>query len=216
MKNGIERQKGSILIINILLIVLAAIVALPLMTFFTEGSRSIVVDKEQVRAKYMAYSGIAYGLYKYVEESEASGSYDLIDDIAGFTWDSEVNGGELTITSTGYSEKAMFRLEEEIEVTYAGVPTVTTGEATDIGTTSATLNMTYDFRGYDSGQVRFSYKQRGTSEWLETTWSDESGDDSYSVEVTGLTSNKWYDFYAQLKYDSTVIDGEENSFKTLN
>ena len=213
-----RQKKGTILIVNLLLVILMGILALPLTTFFIENSRLSVVVKEQVRAKYMAYSGVHYGLYKYIEEGESSGGYDFIDNIVGFTWDSVLSedGDTLTITSAGYSEKAMFRLEEEIEAVYAGLPTLTTQAATDIGTTSATLNMDYNFRGYGSGEVRFRYKKRaGGASWVDTAWSDESGSGSYSIGVTGLDSNRWYDFYAQLKYDSTELDGAEDSFRTL-
>ncbi len=211
-----NQKRGVILIINILLVILIGILALPIMTFFVENSRSSIVDKENLRAKYMAYSGVQYGLYKYVEESELSGEYDIIDDVVGFTWNSvlEGSGGSLTITSTGYSEKAMFRLQDEIEVTYAAQPTLATQDATNIGTTYATLNMTYDFKGSGSGHVRFRYQKRGAGSWTDTSWTDESGSGTYSIQVTGLQSNKWHDFYAQLKYDSTVIDGTEESFKT--
>ena len=94
-------------------------------------------------------------------------------------------------------------------------PTVTTQEATNIGTSCATLNMHYDFKDYGSGQVRFAYKKSSAPSWSYTSWVDKSGSGPYSETISGLCSNTSYQFKAQLKYDSTVIEGSAKSFVTL-
>ncbi len=94
-------------------------------------------------------------------------------------------------------------------------PTVTTQEATNIGTSCATLNMHYDFKDYGSGQVRFAYKKSLAPSWSYTSWVDKSGSGPYSETISGLCSNTTYQFKAQLKYDSTMIEGSVKSFVTL-
>jgi len=90
-------------------------------------------------------------------------------------------------------------------------PTVTTLDATDITSSSAKLWMNYNFKTY-SGSVRFTYKEDGGS-WDNTTWVDDlSGSDTYGEIISGLSTNILYYFKAQLKYDSTEIEGDEKSF----
>lgn len=92
-------------------------------------------------------------------------------------------------------------------------PSVVTEEATDVGEDSATLNMSYDFRDYGSGQLQFKWRISGGS-WNYTSWVSGSGSGTYSLELTGLSSNTTYEFAARLKYDSTEIEGEVRSFTT--
>jgi PKD repeat protein len=95
-------------------------------------------------------------------------------------------------------------------------PTVSTKNATNITTAAATLNMTYDFMDYSSVQVQFKYKAEGTSAWNETGWIAQSGSGSrsFSEPIAGLSSGTTYYFMAQLKYDSAMLNGTENSFTT--
>ena len=107
----------------------------------------------------------------------------------------------------------------EVSFTTSGeprAPAVTTENATNIATASATLNMTYDFMDYSSVHVQFMYKAEGASAWNETGWVAQtgSGSHSFSESIAGLSSNKTYYFMAQLKYDGTVLNGTEISFTT--
>jgi hypothetical protein len=93
-------------------------------------------------------------------------------------------------------------------------PTVTTQAATGIGTSSATLNMAYTVGDLGSVDVRFAYKKSTDSAWSSTNWVSKSADGTYGAPLTGLSSNTKYDFKAQLKYDTTVIEGTTLQFTT--
>ncbi len=93
-------------------------------------------------------------------------------------------------------------------------PTVTTKAATGITTSSATLNMNYTVGNYSSVQVQFAYKKSADSTWTNTSWESKSVAGTYAKSVTGLSSSTKYDFKAQLKYDSTVIEGTTLQFTT--
>jgi len=93
-------------------------------------------------------------------------------------------------------------------------PTVTTQAATGITTSSATLNMQYTVGGCSSVEVRFAYKKSTDSAWINTAWVSKSANGTHAVPLSGLTSGTKYDFKAQLKYDSTVINGTTLQFTT--
>ena len=92
-------------------------------------------------------------------------------------------------------------------------PTVTTNGATTIGTNSATLNMSYTLGDYPSVSVQFAYKKSSDTTWTGTGWEDDPGS-PYFKSVSGLDSNTTYDFKAQLKYDTTTIEGSVLQFTT--
>ncbi len=92
-------------------------------------------------------------------------------------------------------------------------PTVTTEAATAIGTNSANLNMSYNPGDYDAIDVRFAYKKAADVTWAYTSWVTDLSS-PYSASVSGLTSDTLYDFRAELKYDSTEIQGSILQFTT--
>jgi len=94
------------------------------------------------------------------------------------------------------------------------VPTVTTKAATGITTSSATLNMDYTVGSYNPVDVRFAYRKSADPTWSYTSWASKSASGTYAAPLTGLTSSTKYDFKAQLKYDSTVIEGTTLQFTT--
>jgi len=93
-------------------------------------------------------------------------------------------------------------------------PTVTTVAATGIGTSSATLNMTYTLGNYSAVDVRFAYKKSADASWSYTPWVSKSADGAHSAALTGLDSGTQYDFKAQLKYGCAVIEGNTLQFTT--
>jgi hypothetical protein len=92
-----------------------------------------------------------------------------------------------------------------VEVSPAS-PTVTTQTATGITTTSASVSMKYDVGGFSPVEVRFAYRKSSGSVWSYTDWVSQSADGTYTASLTGLSSNTEYDFKAELKYTSNVIE----------
>lgn len=70
-----------------------------------------------------------------------------------------------------------------------GLPWVATRDATDVAATPAVLNMEYDFKGYQSGQVQFAFRPSGDAEWAYTPWAERPGSGIYSETVGGLAPN---------------------------
>jgi len=95
-------------------------------------------------------------------------------------------------------------------------PTVTTEAATGITTDSATLNMSYTIGDYSQVDVRFSWKKTADAEWSTTGWTEKTASGTYSdsESLIGLAPDTVYEFYAQLRYDGTVIDGNTLDFTT--
>jgi PKD repeat protein len=93
-------------------------------------------------------------------------------------------------------------------------PTVTTQAATGVTTSSATPYMNYTMGNSTSVDVRFAYKKSTSSAWSYTDWVTKSADGTYTVSLTGLSSNTKYDLKAELKYASTVIESAILQFTT--
>ena len=97
------------------------------------------------------------------------------------------------------------------------LPTVTTQAATGIGTSSATLNMSYTVGGYSPVDVRFAYKKTADTTWTETSWVSKTADGTHAEVLSALTPDTQYDFKAQLKYGpeaGMVIEGATLQFTT--
>lgn len=91
---------------------------------------------------------------------------------------------------------------------------VTTQGTFNVQHNGATLCMDYDFKEYGSGRVRFAYKNQGEESWTYTPWIPRSGRGFYHLTVVGLSCETTYLYKAQLKYDSTIVTGETESFTT--
>ncbi len=100
-------------------------------------------------------------------------------------------------------------------------PIIITKDATDIEKTNATLNMYFNFKWVDSGELRFAYKESGNDVFEYTPWETQSGSGTYSKQVTSLLSGTNYSYKAQLRYDSattgsTIVNVKEKTFNTIN
>jgi hypothetical protein len=102
----------------------------------------------------------------------------------------------------------------KLQFTTLAYPTVTTQHASEVSKDSATLNMGYTVGDYSPVKVRFAHKTYAGSTWTETAWVSETASGTYAETVSGLSAGVVYVFKAQLKYDSTVIEGTTLQFKT--
>jgi hypothetical protein len=94
------------------------------------------------------------------------------------------------------------------------IPTVTTLAATDISSYAATIHMSYTVGYYMSVEVRFACKRPTDPAWFYTSWVSRPADGDYTEVLSGLVSQTQYQFKAQLRYDSTVIEGPVYQFTT--
>jgi hypothetical protein len=94
------------------------------------------------------------------------------------------------------------------------VPTVTTLDATGISSYSGTVHMSYTVGNFSSVEVRFACKRLTDPVWFYTTWVSRTADGNYTEVLPGLVSQTEYMFKAQLKYNSTVIEGAICQFTT--
>jgi hypothetical protein len=95
-----------------------------------------------------------------------------------------------------------------------GVPTVTTLAATSISSYSGTVHMTYTVGNFSPIEVRFACKRPTDPAWFYSTWVSRTADGDYAEVFSGLVSQTEYQFKAQLRYDSTVIEGGVYQFTT--
>ncbi|MEA3458345.1 MAG: LamG-like jellyroll fold domain-containing protein [Candidatus Thermoplasmatota archaeon] len=97
-------------------------------------------------------------------------------------------------------------------------PIAITRYATDVTSYSAKLWMDYDLKNY-SGYLGFAWKPNGGN-WTYSSpplgsGAIYSGTGSYTEVISGLHPNTLYCFKAQLRYESTTIEGSMTSFFTL-
>ena len=93
-------------------------------------------------------------------------------------------------------------------------PSVKTKAASAVDTDSATLNLSYTDGDNSSVDVRFVYRKAGDPTWTETSWVTDP-DTPHGQLVTELDSGTTYDFKAQLRYNSTLIEGNILQFTTV-
>ena len=96
-----------------------------------------------------------------------------------------------------------------------GVPTVTTLAATSISSYSGTVHMSYTVGNFSPVEVRFACKRLTDPAWFYSTWVPRTADGNYTEVLTGLVSQTQYQCKAQLKYNSTVIEGDMYQFTTV-
>jgi len=96
-------------------------------------------------------------------------------------------------------------------------PTVTTGSATGISTSGATLNGNITNTGGENcDQRKFQYRQQGTTTWIDAGLvSGSFGTGTFSFALTGLTSLTTYEVKAMAHNSSGWGEGTVVTFTTL-
>jgi hypothetical protein len=134
-----------------------------------------------------------------------------------WTADAPVTFGSITATETTFTmpAQALTVTAHFVEASPPpDVPTVTTLAATDISSYAATIRMSYTVGYYTPVEVRFAAKRPTDPAWFYTSWVSRPADGNYNEVLTGLVSQTQYQFKAQLRYDSTVIEGAVYQFTT--
>ena len=141
-------------------------------------------------------------------KAEAAAGYRFVNWTATAGTFGNANAAETTFTMPAQSVTVTANFVE------VPLPRVTTQTATGISTDSATLNMNYNVGDFSSVQVRFACKRSADSAWSYTAWVSKGADGTHAEPLTGLVSKTEYEFKAQLKYNSTVIEGDILQFTT--
>jgi hypothetical protein len=127
-------------------------------------------------------------------------------------WGSSSGPYHVTLNPTGTGNAVSDYVD--FEPWLVQIPTVTTQAATGVSPSTATLHMSYTLADYSSVQVRFAFKQSAGTTWYYTDWVTKSGNGTHYEPLETLHALTQYDFKAQLKYDSTVIEGTTLHFTT--
>lgn len=94
------------------------------------------------------------------------------------------------------------------------VPEVTTGDATDVSYTTATLNGNLTYMG-NASSVDVSFEWGTTDEYgNETTPEEMNTTGAFSAALSGLSQNTTYHFRAKGAADAGTVYGEDNTFQT--
>ena len=96
------------------------------------------------------------------------------------------------------------------------LPEVTTLGATDLYETRVTLNGRIDYDGGASCQIKFRYREAGTTSWVEVgSWSGSyNTGETFSVLLEGLRGGKTYEFQAGAKNQAGIVWGNTEEFTT--
>lgn len=97
--------------------------------------------------------------------------------------------------------------------TQAILPTIKFLEVTNVGETSARLNVSYDCGSYPEVDIRFSYKEIGC-EGENTEWTTVSGSGTFSENVSNLTPGMVYLAQAITRYDNMLHLSDVGAFQT--
>ncbi len=138
--------------------------------------------------------------------AEADDGHEFLEWTGDIGTIADTASAETTITMWG---------DYSITASFAPLPGVTTGTATNITPGEATVNMSYTVGEYSPVQVRFAWKKADTVTWTYTDWVSKPEDGTHSEALTGLDAEATYDFKAQLEYDTNEIEGAELQFTTL-
>ena len=92
-------------------------------------------------------------------------------------------------------------------------PVVITEDASSVEINSVTLNGSFEEGNVEITSYGFVYKSDGEETDVTATVSEE--DKTFTVDITGLTAETQYTFYAYVKAGGNIIAGEEKTFTTL-
>lgn len=154
-------------------------------------------------------------------------SWEIIDDPTGEAYLTESNTAtpvfhapdaetdtDVTVKLTVVDEEGATDTDTSaVTIQSVLLPIVTTENATKISAKKATLNMSYDFKDYESGEVRFLWREVGGS-WNATEWVTRSGSGTYSEEIRELSKDTEHEFYTQIRFDESKRDGNTLTFIT--
>jgi hypothetical protein len=174
----------------------------------------------------------AGGVDAFVARLSAAGNSLAYATYLGGSGDDEANGIAMDAAGsayvTGFTNSSDFPTRNPYQGTFAGVfdafvaklaqiqPTVTTNAATNVGTNSATLNMSFTVGEFSPVEVRFAYRSGADPTWSYTAFVSEAAAGTQAETVSGLLAGIQYDFKAQLKYLANVIDGQTLQFVTVS
>ncbi|WP_276256467.1 pectate lyase [Halomontanus rarus] len=97
-----------------------------------------------------------------------------------------------------------------------GVPFVSTGEATDVTATSATLRGELtDLGGADAAECSIEYREVPDESWTTVSAGTREETGAFSVDLDGLTSRRYYEYRAVIEAsDGDVATGSADTFGT--
>jgi len=161
-------------------------------------------------------SGVDSLIYStYLGGSSADRGYGIAVDASGCAYVTGNTGSSDFPTQNPYQASNSGGLTDAFVAKLCTIaPTVTMQSATRVGTSSATPNMSFTLGEYNQVDVRFAYKKANAAARTYTSWVSKSAEGTHAQSITGLTSGTTYDFKAQLRYNSTVIDGASLQFTT--
>jgi hypothetical protein len=197
-------------------------------TTFTMPAQAVTVT---------AHFGVAYNLTVAADPAGSGGAIDVAGRGAyaagatvriraaadpGYSFGNWTADAPITFGGVTDAETTFTMLAQAVTVTAhfvealpaPDVPTVTTLAATDISSYAATIHMSYTVGYYTPVEVRFACKRPTDPTWFYTSWVPRPADGDYTEVLSGLVSQTQYQFKAQLRYDSSVIEGAVYQFTT--
>jgi len=136
----------------------------------------------------------------------------VVDEHCRFVqWTGDV--GEADDTEAAETTITMWA-DYSVTAEFERLPTITTGDATEVTTNSAILSMEFTLGDYSPIEVRFSYKRSADADWSHTEWIDKTEEGSHDESITELSSGTLYDFKATVSFNGEEITGDTLEFTT--
>jgi uncharacterized repeat protein (TIGR02543 family) len=206
-------------------------------TFDDETSEETTFAMPAYTVTVIAHFGVAYNLTMAADPIDGGNAIDVagrgayaagatvrIRAVAnpGYAFGNWTADAPVTFSSVAAAETTFTMPTQAVSVTAhfaealppPEVPTVTTLAATSISSFSGSVHMSYTSGNSGSVDVRFACKRLTDPAWFYSVWVPRTADGNYTEVLTGLVSQTQYQFKAQLKYNSTVIEGAVYQFTT--